>query len=59
MEEQFRAEIEKNLAEVFGEIHDVVEVGEDTSEDGKILLDLRTGDVPVHEVGGGGSIFED
>jgi len=36
-----------------------VEVEEDTSEGGKIELDLGTGDVPVHEIGGGGSIFED
>jgi len=38
-----------------------VEVGEETSEEGKIKMDLGTGDVPVHEVGGGGggSIFED
>ena len=36
-----------------------MEVGEDTSEEGKIELDLGTGDVPVHEIGGGGSIFED
>jgi len=36
-----------------------VQVGKDTSEEGKIELDLGIRDVPVHEVGGGGSIFED
>jgi len=36
-----------------------VEVGEDTSEEGKIELDLGTGDVPIHEIGIGGPIFED
>jgi len=41
MEEQFRADIEKNSAEVFREIHDVVEVREDTFEEGKIELDLE------------------
>ena len=59
MEEQFRAELKGKLIEVFGEVLEVVEVGEDTSEEEKIELDLGTGDVPVHEVGGGGSIFED
>jgi len=37
----------------------VVEVGDDTSEEGKIKLDLGTGDVPVHEIGGDGPVFED
>jgi len=32
---------------------------EDTSEEGKIELDMGTGDVPVHEIAGGGPIFED
>jgi len=59
LEQQSRAEIEKKSAEVFEEIHDVVKVREDTSEEGKIELDLGTRNVPVHEVGGGGSIFED
>jgi len=40
-------------------VHDVVEVGDDTSEEGKIDLDLGTGDAPVHENGGSGSVFED
>jgi len=40
-------------------MHDVVEVGDDTSEDGKIELDLGIGDVPVHEIGSGGPVFED
>ena len=31
----------------------------DTFEEGKIELDLGTGDVPVHEVGVGGPVFED
>jgi len=59
LEQQSRAEIEKNSAEVFGEIHDVVKVGEDNSEEGKIELDLGTGDVLIHEIEGGGSVFED
>jgi len=59
LEQHSRAEIEGKSAEVFGEIHDVVEVEEDTSEEGKIEVDLGTGDVPVHEIGGDGSVFED
>jgi len=59
LEQQSRAEIEETSAEVFGEVHDVMEVGDDTSEEGKIELDLGTGDMPVHEIGGGGSVFED
>jgi len=59
LEQQSRVEIEKKSIEVFGEIHDVVEVGDDTSEEGKIELDLGTRDVSIHEIGGGGSIFED
>jgi len=59
MEEQFRTELKGKLAEIFGEVHEVVEVGKETSEEGKIEMDLETGDVPVHEVGGGDSIFED
>jgi len=55
---QSRVEFEGKLAEVFEEIHDVVEVGDDTTEEGKIELDLGTGEVPVHDFGGGGSIFE-
>ena len=59
MEQHSRAEIEGKSAKVFGEIHDVVEVREETSKEGKIELDLGTGDVPAHEIGCGGSIFED
>jgi len=59
LEQQFMAEIEGKPAEVFREVHDAVEVGDDTSEEGKIELDLETGDVPVHEFVGGGSVFED
>ena len=59
LEQQSRAEIEGKSAEVFGEIHDVVDVGDDTSEEGKIELDLGIGDVSVHEIGGGGPILED
>ena len=32
---------------------------DDTSEEEKIELDLGTGDMPVHEIGDGGSVFED
>ena len=56
---QSRAEIGGKPAEVFREVHDVVDVGDDTSEEGKIDLDLGTGDVPIHEIGGSGSVFED
>jgi len=56
---QFRAEIGGKLAEVFGEVYDVVEVRDDTSEEGKIDLNLGIGDAPVHEIGSSGSIFED
>ena len=59
MEQQSRAEIEETSAEVFGEVHDVMEVGDDTSEEGKIELDLGTGDVLIHEIEGGGFVFED
>jgi len=59
LEQQCRAEIERKSTEVFGKIHDVVEVGDDTSEEGKIELDLGTGDVLVHEIDGGGPVFED
>jgi len=59
LEQQSRAKIEKKSAEVFREIHDVVEVGDNTSKEGKIELDLGTEDVPVHEIGGSGPIFED
>jgi len=58
MEQHSRAEIKEKSVEVFGEIYDVVEVGEDTSEEGIIELDLGTGEVPIHEIGGG-SVFED
>ena len=34
MEEQFRAELEGKPAEVFGKVHQAVEVGEETSEEG-------------------------
>jgi len=57
LEEQFRAELEGKPAEVFGEVHKVMKIGEETSEEGKIEMDLGTGDTPVHEVGGGDSIF--
>jgi len=56
---QSGAEIGGKPAEVFGEVHDVVEVGDDTAEEGKIDLNLRTGDAPVHEIGGSGFVFED
>ena len=57
MEEQFKAELEGKPTEVFREVHEVVEIGEETSEKGKIKIDLGTRDMPVHEVGGGDSIF--
>jgi len=59
LEQQSRDEIERKSAEVFGEIHDVVEVGDDTFEEEKIELNLGIGDVSVHEIRGGGLVFED
>jgi len=60
---QSRAEIGGKLVEVFGEVHDDVEVGDDTSEEGKIDLNLGTGADHVHEFGGSGSeslpVFDD
>ena len=35
LEQQSRAEIKGKSAEAFGEIHDAVEVGDDTSKEGK------------------------
>jgi len=49
---QFGVEIGAKPAEVFGEAHDVVEVGDDTSEEGKIDLNLGTEAEPVHEFEG-------
>jgi len=57
--QQSRAEIGGKPTEVFGEVHDVVEVGDDTSEEGKINLNLGTEDAPVHKIEGSGSVFED
>jgi len=34
------------------EVHAVVVIREETSEEGKINLELGTGDMPVHRVGG-------
>jgi len=61
---QLRAEIGVKSAEVFGEVHDVVEVEDDTSEEGATVdLNLGTGAEPVHDIGGSGSeslpVFED
>ena len=57
LNEQFREELEGEPMEVFGEVHEVVKIGEETSEEGKIELELGTGDMLVHEVGGGDSVF--
>jgi len=55
---QIGAEIGGKPAEVFGEVHDVVDV-----EEGKIDLNLGTGAEPIHEFKGSGSesllVFED
>jgi len=60
---QSRVEIKGKSVDVFGEVHDVVDVEDDTSEEGKIDLNLRTGAEPVHEFEGSGSesllVFED
>jgi len=60
---RFRAEIGGKPAEVFGEVHDVVDAGDDTFEEGKIDLNLGTGAKPVHEFGVSGAesvlVFED
>ena len=59
LNERFREEIEGKPVEVFGEVHEVVEIGDETSEEEKIDLELGTGHMPVHGVGGGDSILED
>jgi len=59
LNEQFREELEGKPVEIFGEVHEVVEIGDETSEEGKTEMELGTGDMPVHGVGGGDSIFED
>jgi len=56
---QSRAEIGGKSAKVLREVHDVVEVGDDTSEEGKVDLNWGTGDAYVHEIGSSDSIFED
>jgi len=58
LEEQFKAELEGKPME-FGEVHEVVEIGKETSEEGKIKMDLGTWDMLVHTVEGGDSILED
>jgi len=56
MVHQFRPEIGVKPAEDFGEVYDVVEVEDDTSEEGvKIDLNLGTGAEPVRDFGGIGS----
>jgi len=57
--EQSRKEIDGKPARVFGEIHEILEIGEEISEEGKIELDLGTRDPHVHGVGGGDPILED
>jgi len=59
LNEQFREELKGKPVEVFGEVHEVVKIGDDISEEGKIHMELGTGHMPVHGVGGGDSIFED
>jgi len=54
---QSRAEIGGKPAKAFGEVHDVVDVGDDSSEEGKMELNLGTGADPVHKIGGSGSVF--
>jgi len=55
--EQLRLDLGEKLVEVFGEVHEIVDIGDETSKEGKIDLEFRTGDIPVHGVGGGDSIF--
>ena len=57
LNEQFREELKGKPVEVFGEVHEVVKIGDDISEEGKIHMELGTGHMPVHGVGGGDSIF--
>jgi len=57
LNEQFREKLEGKPEEVFGKVHEVVEIGKETSEEGKIEMDLGTGDMPVHVVGSGDPIF--
>ena len=59
MIKRFREKIEGKAVEAFGEVHKVVDIGDETSEEGKIDLELVTEDMPVHGVGGGDSILEE
>jgi len=59
--QQSRVEIGRTFTEIFKDVedvHEIVNVGNDTSEEGK--GDLETGDDdPVHSFGGGDFILED
>ena len=59
--QQSRVEIAETFTKIFKDVedvHEIVNVGDDTSEEGK--GDLETGDgVPVHGIGGGDFILED
>ena len=61
MTQQSRVEIGGTFTEIFKDVedvHEIVNVGDDMSEEGK--GDLETGDDdPVHGFGGGDFIFED
>jgi len=67
--EVFRPQIEIDLekgadlgeppVEATEEMPAVVEIGDETSEEGKFDVEMRTGDTPVHWVGDGDSIRED
>jgi len=52
-------DLEEKSVEIVGEEHAVVEIGDETFEEGKFDLELGTGDMPVHRVEGGDSIVED
>jgi len=51
-------DLEEKPVEIVGEIHAIVDIGDETSE-GKIDLELGTGDMPVHMVEGGDTFVED
>ena len=52
-------DLREPVIEVAKEVHDVVEIGGETSEEGKTNAEMGTGDMAVHRVEGGDSFLED
>ena len=53
------SDLGESHVEAAGEEHAVVVIGEETAREGKINLEMRTGETPVHRVEDGDSIHED